>query len=71
MNGEKGRAEPVIMPVSKSLPNPGYDADMLRRAAEASRNVAAPRGVAVEWFLWVPRYLDQLADRLDPEVPDE
>lgn len=48
------------------LPNPGHDADMLRRAAEASRNVSD-----ADWFSWVSSYLDGLADRLDPRDPDE
>lgn len=53
------------------LPNPGYDADMLRRAALACRNfqlqVKHGAGNNVDWFDWVPVHLDQLADRLDAD----
>ena len=55
------------------LPNPGYDADMLRRAATACRNYVRQAGMPTgegEWFDWVPKHLDQLADRLDPDPVD-
>lgn len=42
------------------LPN---DAETLRRAATAARNMQ--HTFHDDWFSWVPRYLIQLADRLD------
>lgn len=45
------------------------DTDMLRRAAEAGRNLQKQVGgrVRVRWFDWVPDYLEQLAGRIDAE----
>lgn len=45
------------------------DTDMLRRAAEAGRNLQKQVGgrVRVRWFDWVPDYLEGLADRIDAE----
>jgi hypothetical protein len=45
------------------------DTDMLRRTAEASRNLQkqARCGGRVRWFDWVPDYLEGLADRIDAE----
>ena len=56
------------MTTEPQIPNPGYDADMLRRAADACRNLQKQtRGRHnVEWFDWVPQHLEQLADRLVP-----
>lgn len=42
------------------------DAEMLRRAAQACRNVQdQARPKSVEWFDWVPAHLDKMADSLD------
>ncbi len=50
-------------------PEPLVDTDMLRRAAEASRNLQKQVGgrVRVRWFDWVPDYLEGLAGRIDAE----
>lgn len=54
-----------------SLPNPGHDADMLRRAATACRNAQRQMQGRTAWFDWVPQHLEQLATRLDSEfAPD-
>lgn len=53
------------------IPNPGYEADMLRRAAEACRNAQKQMSGRRDWFDWVPAHLDQLADRLDPRDPED
>lgn len=39
--------------------------DMLRRAATASRNAQQQMVGKTEWFSWVPKHLDQCADRLE------
>lgn len=54
-----------------TLPNPGHDADMLRRAAEACRNVQKQATGGKDWFDWVPAHLDGLAERLDPREPED
>lgn len=40
-------------------------AEMLRRAATACWNAKESRRPIADWFDWVPKHLDQLADRLD------
>lgn len=44
------------------------DTDMLRRAAKACRSFRnQPPGASRDWFDWVPKYLEQLADKIDQE----
>lgn len=42
-----------------------YDADMLRRAAEACRNIQKQAVGNTDWFDWVPKHLDWLAAQRD------
>lgn len=42
---------------------PESEAEMLRRAATACRNVQPQYGS--EWFDWVPKHLERLATRFD------
>lgn len=45
------------------------DTEMLRRAAEASRNFRRDHVTAEDcWFDWVPKHLDQIADRADDDA---
>ncbi len=43
-----------------------HHAETLHRAARASRNCIAQEGSDRSWAAWVPSYLDQLGDLLDP-----
>ena len=48
------------------------DSEMLRRAANACRNMQKQAVGPREWFDWVPRYLDCLAELNDgPVAPQE
>lgn len=61
--GGYGGGEWVKVAAGPSRP----DADLLRRAATACRNLQHRRFLEGddEWFDWVPKHLDQLADRLN------
>lgn len=41
------------------------DAEMLRRAARACRNMQNQAVGPREWFDWVPKHLDHLAEQID------
>lgn len=45
------------------------EAEMLRRAATATRSLIAQVGRRGEWAAWVPTHLEEAADRIDPR-PD-
>lgn len=47
------------------------DALMLRRAAQACRNVQQQGAGSTEWFSWVPIYLEAMADRAAKEATQE
>jgi hypothetical protein len=42
------------------------EADLLRRAVTACRNIQKQAEGESAWFVWVPAHLEKLADRIDP-----
>lgn len=47
--------------------NPGYEADMLTRAANACRNAQKQMTGNTDWFAWVAPHLNAVAIRLREE----
>jgi hypothetical protein len=60
----------AVCAAGPGLVNPIHEADLLRRAATAARNIATQTRGDTTWFSWVPNHLDGLAERLSPPVSE-